>query len=78
MHKPETLKKNDKIAIVSPAGAINPDFISSASNLMKNYGVLLTPGSCFELEKCARIGYACSTEILEQGLEKLSEYLKTL
>ncbi|HOE57167.1 MAG TPA: aminotransferase [Bacillota bacterium] len=47
-------------------------------NLMKNYGVLLTPGSCFELEKCARIGYACSTEILEQGLEKLSEYLKTL
>ena len=46
--------------------------------LMKRYGVLLTPGSCFELEKCARIGYACSTEILEQGLEKLSEYLKTL
>ena len=38
MHKPETLKKNDKIAIVSPAGAINPDFISSASNLLKNYG----------------------------------------
>jgi hypothetical protein len=47
-------------------------------NLMKKYGVLLTPGSCFELEKCARIGYACSTEILEQGLEKVSEYLKTL
>lgn len=47
-------------------------------NLIKKYGVLLTPGSCFELEKCARIGYACSTEVLEQGLEKLSEYLKTL
>jgi aspartate/methionine/tyrosine aminotransferase len=47
-------------------------------NLMKRYGVLLTPGSCFELEKCARIGYACSTEILEQGLEKLSEYIKTM
>lgn len=46
--------------------------------LMKKYGVLLTPGSCFELEKCARIGYACSTEILEQGLEKLSEFLKGL
>lgn len=46
--------------------------------LMKRYGVLLTPGSCFELEKCARIGYACSTEILEQGLEKLSEYMKGL
>lgn len=47
-------------------------------NLMKKYGVLLTPGSCFEFEGCARIGYACSTEILEGGLEKLSEYLKTL
>ena len=46
--------------------------------LMKKYGVLLTPGSCFELEKCARIGYACSTEILEQGLEKLSEFMKSL
>lgn len=46
--------------------------------LMKKYGVLLTPGSCFKLEKCARIGYACSTEVLEEGLEKLSEYLKTL
>lgn len=46
--------------------------------LMKKYGVLLTPGSCFDMEKCARIGYACSTEILEQGLEKLSEYLKSL
>lgn len=46
--------------------------------LMKKYGVLLTPGSCFELEKCARIGYACSTEILEQGLLKLSEFLGTL
>jgi aspartate/methionine/tyrosine aminotransferase len=47
-------------------------------NLMKKHGVLLTPGSCFELEKCARIGYACSTDILEQGLEKLSEHLKTI
>lgn len=46
--------------------------------LMKRYGVLLTPGSCFELDKCARIGYACSTEILEQGLEKLSEFMKGL
>lgn len=47
-------------------------------DLMKKKGVLLTPGECFELEKCVRIGYACLTEILEEGLEKLSEYLKTL
>jgi aspartate/methionine/tyrosine aminotransferase len=47
-------------------------------DLMKKTGVLLTPGSCFELENCMRIGYACSTEILKDGLEKLSEYLRTI
>lgn len=47
-------------------------------DLMKKNGVLLTPGSCFELENCVRIGYACSTEILKNGLEKLSEYFKAI
>lgn len=46
--------------------------------LMEETGALLTPGSCFEFEKCARIGYACSTEVLKGGLEKLGEFLKTL
>lgn len=45
-------------------------------DLMKKFGVLLTPGYCFELESCMRIGYACSTEVLKAGLEKISEYLK--
>ena len=47
-------------------------------DLIEKTGVLLTPGSCFEMENCVRIGYACSTEILKEGLEKLSEYLKTI
>jgi len=46
--------------------------------LIKKTGTLLTPGSCFELEKCVRIGYACNTKELEEGLEKLGEFLMTL
>lgn len=46
--------------------------------LMKEKGVLLTPGSCFEIENCARIGYACATKELEEGLEKLEEYVASL
>ena len=47
-------------------------------SLMKNKSVILTPGSCFELEKCVRIGYACEKKELEEGLKKLAEFLKTL
>lgn len=48
------------------------------ADLLKKTGVFLTPGACFELEKCARIGYACDTGILSDGLERLSDYIKTL
>ncbi|MFT5874130.1 MAG: aspartate/methionine/tyrosine aminotransferase [Clostridium sp.] len=47
-------------------------------DLIKKTGVLLTPGSCFELEKCIRIGYASSKHKIIEGLEKLSEYIRTL
>lgn len=43
--------------------------------LLKETGTLLTPGACFDEEYCARIGYACSTEELQNGLEQLSRYL---
>ena len=46
--------------------------------LMKEKGALLTPGSCFELENCVRIGYACNTKELIEGLEKLGEFVETL
>lgn len=46
--------------------------------LFKANGAFLTPGSCFDLEGHVRIGYASSTEVLRQGLEKVSEYLRTL
>lgn len=45
--------------------------------LFKANGAFLTPGSCFDIESHVRIGYACKTEVLEQGLQKVSEYLRT-
>ena len=47
-------------------------------DLFNKTGVLLTPGSCFELENCMRIGFAGDSEVLIKGLNKLSEYLKSL
>lgn len=45
--------------------------------LFKANGAFLTPGSCFDIESHVRIGYACKTETLQKGLEKVSEYLQT-
>ncbi len=47
-------------------------------SLLKEKGVFLTPGSCFEMEKCVRIGYAASTKELKEGLGKMGEFLETL
>ena len=46
--------------------------------LFKANGAFLTPGSCFDMEGYVRIGYACETEVLKQGLEKVSEYIGSL
>ncbi|MFA9423224.1 MAG: aminotransferase [Sedimentibacter sp.] len=47
-------------------------------DLLKKTGVFFTPGECFELEKCIRIGYAFDSKLLEDGLNKFSEYMETL
>ncbi|GAA4716554.1 aminotransferase [Brevibacillus fulvus] len=47
-------------------------------DLFKANGAFLTPGSCFDLEGYVRIGYACGTKVLQDGLEKVSEFLRTL
>lgn len=44
---------------------------------MKN-GAFLAPGSCFGMEGYVRIGYACSTRTLREGLAKVSEHLADL
>lgn len=47
-------------------------------NLFRMNGAFLTPGSCFDLEGYVRIGYACDTQVLKDGLAKVSEFLRTL
>ncbi|MBE6035523.1 MAG: aminotransferase [Clostridiales bacterium] len=44
--------------------------------LLKEKGVLFTPGACFELEGCVRIGYAFDSKTLREGLDKFAEFLE--
>lgn len=46
--------------------------------LFKENGAFLAPGSAFDLEGTVRIGYANSTEVLKNGLAKVSEFLDKL
>ncbi len=46
--------------------------------LLKEKGVLFTPGSCFEMEKCVRIGYAFDSKTLKEGLDKFTEFLREI
>jgi aspartate/methionine/tyrosine aminotransferase len=52
--------------------------VTFCTGLLANTGAFLTPGSCFDMEGYVRIGYACSSEVLREGLEKVSEYVGTL
>lgn len=46
--------------------------------LIREKGLLFTPGSCFEMEGCVRIGYAFDSKLLQQGLDKFSEFLSEI
>ncbi len=41
-------------------------------------GAFVTPGDCFEQPKSIRIGYACDTQELKDGLAAVSEFLRSL
>ncbi|MEM6276804.1 MAG: aminotransferase, partial [Pseudomonadota bacterium] len=43
---------------------------------LEGTGVMLTPGDAFDMEGYARIGYANTPAILEEGLSRLSGVLK--
>ena len=49
-------------------------------NMIKESGALVTPGDCFEEPKSMRIGYAYSDNVadLQEGLDAISRYLRTL
>lgn len=44
-------------------------------SLLKETGVFFTPGECFDLDYCFRIGYAFDSKTLKEGLEKTSAFL---
>lgn len=46
--------------------------------LLKRTGVLLVPGSRFDIPGHARLGYCCDSQTLETGLGLLSEFLKEI
>ena len=46
--------------------------------LLKETGVLFTPGSALDMEGYVRIGFANDTKTLRAGLSKVSEFLATL
>jgi len=46
--------------------------------LIKEKGVLFTPGSSFEMEGCVRIGYAFDSKTLRDGLDKFTELIREI
>jgi aspartate/methionine/tyrosine aminotransferase len=48
------------------------------TSLIDATGVMLTPGSAFEMEGYVRIGFANPLDVLEQGLERVSDFLKDI
>ena len=46
--------------------------------LIKETGVLFTPGECFEMEGSVRIGYAFDSKVLQEGLDLFADFLKTI
>lgn len=78
----EWVQQEPSITYVKPAGGTtalleyNTDEPSAelAAALMREVGVLLTPGSAFDMEGTLRIGYANNEKVLREGLAKLSEF----
>ena len=46
--------------------------------LIKEKGLLFTPGEAFEMEGAVRIGYAFDSKLLKEGLEVFADFLKEL
>lgn len=46
--------------------------------LLAETGVLFTPGAAFGIEGHVRIGYACATDVLREGLARTSAFLARL
>jgi len=55
--------------------SLSPSACLRRMRLLEEEGVMLCPGSAFDLEGTVRMGYACDTGVLEQGLVRMSTFL---
>ena len=82
-HLQEWIAKEPKASWISPASVstsfvkldLNRPIEDFALELLQDYGVLVVPGNRFDKESHVRIGYCCDKEVLQKGLEKLSQFL---
>ena len=80
------VKRTEGLSFVIPnAGTtalIKYDFDMGSEELCRRMfeynGAFVVPGSCFEFENHFRVGYAPKKEVLEEGLNAVSEFLSTI
>jgi aspartate/methionine/tyrosine aminotransferase len=79
------VEKEPLISMVTPASGttalLKYDLDLSSRNfcvtLLKETGVLFTPGSAMGMEGYLRIGFANATQVLETGLDRVSQFLSS-
>lgn len=77
------IAKEPKASWIRPASVstsfvkldVNRPIEDFALELLQDHGVLVVPGNRFDKESHVRIGYCCDKEVLQKGLEKLSQFL---
>ena len=76
----ERLKKINNISFVAPKGAFyvfpeinleDIDSISFCKLALEKVGLAIVPGIAFGDDKCIRISYAASNELINDGLDRL-------
>lgn len=80
------VKQEPRISYVKPQSAtvalLKYDFNMSSrkfcTGLLEKTGVMLTPGSALDMEGYLRIGYANATDVLTEGLARISGHLATM
>ena len=54
------------------------DSAAFCTRMIREAGVAAVPGSCFGAEGYIRLSYCCSDENLQEGLNRMEAFLKTL
>ena len=80
------IKNEPKLSYVKPSAGSTAlvfyDFplgsYEFCERLLHKTGAFVTPGDCFGEPKSMRIGYACDTETLKEGLSAVSRFLRTI